>query len=70
MVALALMDVGSIDARGVDSDQNLALCRNWTRTQLNLQRLGTARARRDNGAHPFALVSHVTSLIATDASGV
>jgi hypothetical protein len=73
-VALALMDVGSIDARRFDSDQNLALGRNWTWAQLNLQRLRTARTRRDNDAHPFALVSHVTlphcDRIASAASGI
>ena len=60
IMALALMDIGPIDACGFDSDQNLALARNGTRAELNLERFRTARAGRDNGAHFLCLVSHAT----------
>ncbi len=58
IVALALMDIGSVDAGGFHPDQNLALLRNRTRAHLDFERFGTARAGRDNGAHALALISH------------
>src|ERR1700722_7760133 len=59
IVALALMDIGSVDAGGLASDQNLALRRNRTRAHLDFERLRTARAGRDNCAHSLAVISHV-----------
>ncbi len=60
VVALALMDVRSIDARGFHANQNLAFSRNRAGAHLNFQRLRTARAGRDHGAHPLALLSQLT----------
>ena len=62
IVALALMDIRSVDACGFDPNQNLALRRNRTRAEFNLERLRTARAGRDNCAHSLPLIGHLTLL--------
>ena len=59
-MALALVDVRPVDARGFDADQNLALRRGRPRAQLDFERFRTARARRDNRPHPVALIAHPT----------
>ena len=51
IMALALMDIRSVDACGFHTDQDLAICRDRTRAHLDLERLGTARTGRDNRAH-------------------
>ena len=59
VISLALVDVGPIDARGFDPNENLARPRVRARARLDLQRLRTAGAGRDNDAHALSLVSHV-----------
>ena len=59
VISLALVDVGPIDARGFDPNENLPRPRVGARARLDLQRLRTAGAGRDNDAHALSLVSHV-----------
>jgi hypothetical protein len=59
IIALTLVDIGSIYPCGFDPDQNLALRRSRAWAHLNFQHLRTSRAGRNDGAHLFALVSHV-----------
>ena len=59
VISLALVNIGPIDARGFDANENLPRARVRARTHLDLQRLGTARPSRNHGAHALTLASHV-----------
>jgi hypothetical protein len=59
IIALTLVDIGSIYPCGFDPHQNLALRGSRARAHLNFQHLRTSRPGRNDGAHLFTLVSHV-----------
>ncbi len=68
IIALTLQDVGPVDARGPDFDEDFAFARKRPRAHLQLEHVRAARPGGDDCAHRLDLIGHVMVLPASRAA--